>query len=128
MAIFCLFSQLGTLGVGLLPFDLLLRRPPRHTRNAALFPAAGPAFGDDGDLHIAGVPHDSVDQVAPDKPLPGGILGTHHEDLGDVTKPGEIEQSYGDVLALQDPGFNVQVAREIEVALHGLPFGWWEAY
>ena len=32
-------------------------------------------------------------------------------------RAGEFEQSNGDILTAQNPGFNVQVAREVEVAL-----------
>ena len=70
-----------------------------------------------------GVTDNAMDKVSSDKSLPGGILGAHHEKLRDVMKPSEIKQSGGDILTLQDPGFDVKVSREVEVALHGFPFG-----
>ena len=88
-----------------------------------LLTAGGPTFGDDGYLHVMGVADNSMDKVSPDKALPGRILRAHHEKLRDVMKPGEVEQSGGDIFTLQNSGFNVQVSREVEVALHGFPFG-----
>src|SRR5271157_5765008 len=87
------------------------------------FTAGGSAFGDDGHLHVMGVTDNAMDKVSSDEPRPRGVLGTHHEKLRDVMKPSEVEQSGRDILTLQDPGFDVKVSREVEVALHGFPFG-----
>src|ERR1035438_2597221 len=47
-------------------------------------------------LHVVGVTDDSVNQVLSDKALPRGILGSHHKELGDAVKPGEVQQRRDD--------------------------------
>ena len=60
-------------------------RPGGHSpaliasREYPLIVAGGLAFGDDGYLHVVGVADNSMDEVAPDESLPGGILRPHHE-------------------------------------------------
>jgi hypothetical protein len=100
--------------------ERLVGRRGSGTNFPLLTTNVGTSFSDDDNLHVVGAADDSMDQVPSNKPLPGGILRPDHEELGDVVKAGKVQQGCDDVLALQNAGFNVEVAGEVEVAFHGL--------
>src|SRR5437868_1834352 len=48
-------------------------------------------------------------------------MRTREEDLCDLIAARKINQCTSDIIALQNPGFDMQIAREVQMLLHRLP-------
>lgn len=77
------------------------------------------ALGDDGDLHILRQARDLLNEVTAEE-RPASRFGPQQKDLGYLLPAREVHQGLGQVLALQDPSLDLQVAREVQVFLQGL--------
>lgn len=78
--------------------------------------AAG-SVGNNDNPHIIGVPNDLENEFCAQQTRPPAELRTSQENLRDLVAPGKFDQRECGIITLEQPRFNVEIAREIQMAL-----------
>src|SRR5437588_11234688 len=82
-----------------------------------------PSLGNHCDLNVLREAENLGDQAVAVQELPGSGTRACQKDLGDLMTMGELNQSRGRILALQDSRFDMKIARKVEMFFNRVASG-----